>query len=129
MSRTIQTHHSDLVQIQATDEPGPNGGNNRYELSGFDSRSNRSANHADYFLEETKTVILFQNGHPIEHGVNGVTMESLITVVIDRLMGFQSGVESCDDNREAVEYFKKGLEALNRRSDNRTEQVTAMPLI
>ena len=124
MSRQLPTHHADCNNIVATDIPGIGGGNHRYEISGFDFYNNPAATRNDRHLSPTKElVLLFQNGHPAKHGANGVTMEALTEIIIDRLMGFQSGVDRCEESAEAIEHFRKGLECLYERSDKRVEQV------
>lgn len=129
MSRQLPVHHADPISIFATDVPGPSGANNRYTLSGFDTYNNPSATQADRNLNVMKKLtILFQNGHPIDVGVNGITMESLVEIVIDRLLGFQQTALQCDNNKLAVEHFRNGLTALYRRADERTERVVGIPV-
>jgi hypothetical protein len=53
--------------------------------------------------------ISFQNGPINEVGVNGVTNEALIAVVIDRLRGFQSGAYACRENALALTKLEEGL--------------------
>jgi hypothetical protein len=44
----------------------------------------------------------FQHGPIAEVGVNGVTNEALLAILIDRMSGFQSGEFACDENRETL---------------------------
>lgn len=57
----------------------------------------------DYF---TFTRILFQNGPIREQGINGISQEILIAVLIDRLEGFQTGDYKCHDNQVALDHLQ-----------------------
>lgn len=63
--------------------------------------------------------ISFQNGPIKEHGINGVTHESLLMVVAHRLNSFQSGPYVSEDNHEAMEHIAHANEALFRRTKKR----------
>lgn len=128
-SRMLPLHHSDLLTLRATDIPGPSGANHRYVIEGFDIATNPAVIECDRRMYAVpKLVLLYQNGHPIEVGVNGITMEAVITSVIDRLIGFQRGNNPSLENVEIIAHFQKGLELLNRRSDARVEKVELGPL-
>ena len=58
-------------------------------------------------------LISFQNGPIKENGVNGVTQEALLAIVIDRLRSFQNGPYNCADNEEALGACTKALKALH----------------
>lgn len=58
----------------------------------------------------------FQNGPIAQVGVNGVTHEALLAILIDRLEGFQSGPYACDDNQVALIACKQAMKALQRRT-------------
>lgn len=62
----------------------------------------------------------FQHG-PIQegNGVNGIQIEDVLAICIDRLRGFQSGKFACDDNAEALTNCEKALECLQRRTKAR----------
>jgi hypothetical protein len=62
-------------------------------------------------------VLQFQDA-PISHvGVNGLTNEVLIAIVLDRLRCFQAGPYASQDNVLAIEHLEAGLETLKNRSD------------
>jgi hypothetical protein len=89
--REINSHKvnpaNDLLTITALDEPGAGG-----------------ANH-EYMIEAPKGLtcrISFQNGPIAEKGVNGVTQEALIAIIMDRLQAFQSGPFACRENALAL---------------------------
>ncbi len=60
----------------------------------------------------------FQNGPVKEdgNGVNGITHEVLLAVLIDRIRGFQSGPWKCPENALALSYLEGALAALNART-------------
>jgi hypothetical protein len=105
--REITSHKvnpaNDKLRIQVTDEPGAGGANHLYMIEGFDTASNAS----DPFVERhgapaKHTTILFQNGPINESGVNGITQEVLLAIVIDRLQAFQRGPFACRENALAL---------------------------
>lgn len=75
------------------------------------------ANH-DYLLPGL-TRIQFQKGAVAEHGLNGVTQEVLLAVVIDRLRSFQAGPYPCIENSIALEHAEQALAALHQRTISR----------
>jgi len=65
---------------------------------------------------ENAQQIHFQQGPRGEVGINGVTNEQLLAVVIDRLEGFQTSRFACFENANALEHARKALDYLNRRT-------------
>ncbi len=59
--------------------------------------------------------ISFQT-QPLEKGVNGVTNEDLLAVMIDRLKCFQKGPGACKENEEALGLLKAALVVFNSRA-------------
>jgi len=105
--RTIDEHRvnpaNDTLTIAALDEPGHGGANHVYEVSGG---------------ECPPTYIVFQNG-PISvdgNGVNGVTHESLLAIVADRLRSFQKGPYSCKANACALTHIEEAQHWLQQRT-------------
>lgn len=98
--REITSHRvnpaNDVLKIIVTDEPGAGGANHAYEISGYDAGTNAS------FDGESGTTILFQNGPIAESGVNGITQEVLLAIIIDRLQSFQKGPFACRENALAL---------------------------
>lgn len=61
------------------------------------------------------TDINFQKGHR-SGGINGITNEEALAVIIDRLMGFQSGATTaCEQNARALEYLRNAQQELHSR--------------
>lgn len=104
-------NHQLLVAVE--DVPGSGGAHHRYSISGFDARSNPSCNEVP---SPRSTTVLFQNGPIKESGVNGVTHEALLAILIDRMDGFQAGPYANGDNEEARNHLELALRALQRRT-------------
>ena len=121
--REITSHKvnaNEALKIEALDEPGSGGANHLYHLTGFNSASNPSdpwtARHGEPAKHST---ILFQNGPILEVGVNGVTHEALLAVVIDRLQCFQKGPFACRENALALTKLEEAAHWLNHRTQAR----------
>ncbi len=91
----------------------------RYSIEGFDAQTNPE--HADG-ESQTECVLLFQNGTVPEVGVNGITPEILIDVLIDRFEGFQSGQFACTENEKALEGLRQAKDAIQSRTNNRVQR-------
>lgn len=63
--------------------------------------------------------IPFQNGPVGEVGTNGLTHEVLLSIVADRLEGFQAGPYACEENRIALERVNDALATLKMRTNAR----------
>jgi hypothetical protein len=66
--------------------------------------------------------LLFQRGPIAEVGVNGVTNEAVITILIDRLEGFQTGPFACDENEDALMHLRLARAAMFKRTKARMER-------
>lgn len=105
--RTINTHKvnpaNDQLEIAVLDAPGAGGANHEYLISW-------DAGHCG---------ISFQNGPIAENGVNGVTQEALLAVVIDRLRSFQAGQFACRENALALTKLEEAQHWLQHRTRDR----------
>lgn len=112
--RTIDTHKANVcnehIDITVMDEPGPGGACHDYALTIM------AAAGGGPVAEER---IRFQNGPIKEVGTNGLTHESLIAVLIDRMEGFQSGPFANDCNERALEHLRGAQDALLSRTRER----------
>lgn len=121
MSRHITTHvtnpANDKLAIVVTDEPGSGGANHSYRIRGFNTTNNPSKLGME--KPEQDVQILFQNGPINEVGVNGLTHEALLAILIDRLEGFQSGPYASEYNQNALEDVRSALDWLQRRTKER----------
>ena len=71
----------------------------------YDTASNDPGSDAD--VENfVYTRIKFQEGPIKENGINGLSLEALIAVLIDRLEGFQTGTYKCHDNQMALDHLQ-----------------------
>jgi hypothetical protein len=111
---------NDVLKIEVLDEPGAGGANHLYHITGFSSRSNASdpwtARHGQPAEHST---ILFQNGPIAEVGVNGITHEALLAILIDRLEAFQAGPYANDYNATALSHLQSAQGALLDRTRER----------
>lgn len=108
------------LAIAVQDQPGSGGANHLYVISGFDSESNP----CDPFLAAhgapaRHSTVLFQNGPIKEVGVNGITHEALLVILIDRMEGFQAGPFASDDSDLALNHLKAALRRLQKRTRDR----------
>jgi hypothetical protein len=99
---------NDGIAVVAMDEPGSGGAHHLYRL---DVPTNTSG------FEPID--LKFQNGPVAEVGTNGITHESLLAVVIDRLECFQRGPYACRENGDALECIKHALKRLQDRTKAR----------
>lgn len=56
-----------------------------------------------------RATIAFQRGPEKSVGVNGLTNEVLLAIVIDRLERFQAGPAPCEENAEALALLEQAL--------------------
>lgn len=92
------------------DEPGQGGAFHEYFIS-WPSKVDG--------LPENGVRVNFQNGPIKEFGVNGVTQEALLAIVIDRLECFQAGPFKCKANETALTASRLALWHLQTRTRER----------
>ncbi len=122
MMREITRHEQNVankqIQIQVMDEPGPGGANYRYDV------------YIPYRIVDAGPVkfemvtLEFQDG-PVDkdgNGVNGLTHEVLLAIIIDRLEGFQRGPYKCLENEAVCQNLKSALMWLQQRTNKRVER-------
>jgi hypothetical protein len=126
MPRTLTDHKltglNDGLTITVLDEPGPGGANHQYSIRWTNERDQT----------EPHCFIGFQNG-PIKDtgGINGISNEALLAIVIDRLQGFQHGPTwfgkdeggrgefACRENAIALTHLETALMFLQKRTRDR----------
>lgn len=122
--RIIESHKTndcnEAITIEA-DERDPDNGNTShvYHLSWP-----MEDYHLSWPMEEggegtDGVTVEFQHGPIQEVGVNGVTNEALLALLIDRIEGFQSGEFACNENGDALHGLKHAMQALLRRTQKR----------
>ena len=124
--RQIETHKvnglNEMIEVQVLDEPGPGGACHRYRVcvpiinpaeAHVEENSRRMGTYCD---------IRFQKGPIAEVGVNGISNESLLAVLIDRMKGFVDGPYSCEENVEALRCLIAAKQALHKRTEERVSR-------
>jgi hypothetical protein len=61
----------------------------------------------------------FQHGPIKEVGVNGITNEALLAIVLDRLRGFQESPFKCRENAVAITKLEEAMMWLHKRTLDR----------
>jgi hypothetical protein len=104
---------NDLLDILVLDAPGQGNANHEYRIEAYNDPYEKSGTPVVY------QNISFQNGPIKEFGVNGISNEALLAIIIDRLRGFQSGEYTCEDNKESLLHAESCLEWLQKRTKDR----------
>lgn len=116
------------LEILVLDEPGTGGANYVYSV-----RANFGPKMPNTMLYEVDDVkvegdgswsgelcrVSFQNGPIKEAGVNGVTQEAFLAIVIDRLTSFQAGPYPSTRNAAALDHCHSALTDLQARTRDR----------
>lgn len=112
--RTITDHKlnglNDTLRISVLDEPGQGGACHEYDID---------VEFHTPVSDFPTCHVRFQNGPIQEAGVNGISGEALLAIVIDRLRSFQSGPFSCRDNAIALTHCEEALMWLQKRTRDR----------
>jgi hypothetical protein len=120
--REITSHKvnpvNDVIKVLVTDEPGAGGANHRYDVTGYDATDNKSFAFGARSTSSGVT-ILFQNGPIGDAGVNGITQEVLLAIIIDRLESFQKGQFACRENAIALTHLETAKLWLFKRTLDR----------
>lgn len=95
------------LAVQVMDEPGQGGACHEYRICSSGA------------FPDVDLRISFQNGPIKEFGLNGVTQETLLAVVIDRLRSFQEGPFACEANASALAKCEGALFDLEARTRDR----------
>lgn len=110
--RTVDYHKinptNDRLDIVVADPPGHGGASHVYRVEYTATAGG-----------EPLATIEFQNGPIAENGINGVTQEILLAIVIDRLRSFQSGPFSSRENALALTKCEEALHWLQQRTLDR----------
>ena len=93
------------IQVHAMDEPGPQGVRHLYKV--FFSGPHGM---------QVQTDFAFQKGEIVEAGLNGITMETLLAICLDRLQDFQDGSEASKLYEIAMRHVEEALQALHVRT-------------
>lgn len=121
--REITTHKGneldDALTIRALNEPGHGGACHHYVIDTPSLQFRVEGSDGTERLHGHLAGIAFQEGPVKEHGVNGISIESLLAICIDRLEGFQSGPYRNGCNEEAMAHLKYAMTRLKARTAER----------
>lgn len=95
---------NDELDVLALDGPGQGGASHLYSI---------------VHDENLSVEVYFQNGPIGEVGVNGVTNEAILAILIDRMKGFQSGAFSCRENALVLTKLQEAMHWLQHRTRDR----------
>lgn len=95
------------ISVAVLDEPGPGGASHLYSVIVKTDEGG------------TVDLVRFQKGPIAEHGANGITQETLLAIVEDRLKCFQAGPYACRENAVALTKVQEAMMWLNKRTADR----------
>ena len=115
--REITSHKvnglNEALSIGVLDEPGPGGAHHEYLIEALGGAAGEVQN---------ATHIKFQKGPIQEAGVNGISNESLLAIVEDRLKCFQAGQYACRENALALTHLQDAMHWLHHRTRERVQR-------
>jgi hypothetical protein len=118
--RKITSHRvgglNEDLAIHVLDEPGSGGACHQYTI-GCCLNPGTDEGGVNFMCD-----INFQNGPLKEAGINGISNEALLAIVIDRLQGFQSGQYASRENAIALTKAQESLHWLQHRTRERLER-------
>jgi hypothetical protein len=103
---------NEKLKIEALGVPKGGGAYCYYRISGYNVDFNDAMIGGDF----KSTYLLFQNGPVAEVGVNGITHEALLAVLIDRLRCFQNGPYANKHDAAALQHLEDALMHLQART-------------
>ena len=106
---------NDKLRVTVMDEPGHGGACHDYHVTGFSQTVEFDVGPLDI----DNVLIQFQNGPINEVGVNGITHEVLLAILIDRMEGFQAGQYACRENALALTKMQEAQMWLQKRTRDR----------
>ena len=116
MHTFITTHHApglnEQLKLEVLDEPGRGNMHHEYLISTI-------LDGYTFGVVAGAVVLKFQKGPIKEAGVNGISNEILLAIVMHRLQCAQAGEYACQENQDALACITSGLEALHSRTKNR----------
>jgi len=100
------------LRIDVMDDPGDGGACHEYRVS--------LVNPGDEATPLTvRQEISFQKGALDDKGLNGISNEALLAIVIDRMQGFQTSKFACRENALALTSMEQALMWLQKRTRDR----------
>lgn len=120
--RDVNSGSKKYTKIICLDEPGAGGACHEYRVIESIPNNEDYVGCTEYVEPTIFTNIGFQKGPIKENGVNGIQNEDLISIVIDRLQGFQSGEYSCHENACAITKLEEAIMWLRKRTQDREDR-------
>lgn len=102
---------NEALTITVLDVPGISGASCMYLIEGFMHDPGTGQNQYPF----RQVLLPFQNG-PIANGLNGITHEALLAILIDRLKGFQAGPYEHKANQNALNHLEAAMTHLQART-------------
>ena len=68
--------------------------------------------------------IFFQNGSTVNYGYNGLTLEALCAIMIDRFKYYQTTEYKTNDNQKCIEKLEEIIQLQKDRGEDYTENTT-----
>ncbi len=112
--RVLKSGMHRFTDVFVVDEPGEGGAHHEYAVSPINLPK-------DVVVGEY-AFIRFQKGPVGENPPNGLFMEDLLNIVVDRLECFQSGDFACRENALALTKVQEALHWLNHRTSDRIDR-------
>jgi len=110
-SHKVNGLNEQLSVMAYLDEPGPGNARHCYTIG-----------YCDEGGVSPIVDIVFQNGPISETGVNGISNESLLAIIEDRLIAFEAGEYSCRENYMALTKLQEAMMWLKKRTLDRVER-------
>lgn len=114
---------NDKLTITVLDEPGAGGACHLYKIDGFSCPhgplTGEQGGHPVLVQHPNFVVLPFQNGPIGEVGINGITQEALLAILLDRMRAFQAGPYACRENAIALTKMEEAQMWLHRRTQGR----------
>lgn len=106
---------NEALQIGAVDERTPDGANHVYTIEIIGQL--KSGGSPNVIIDRLR--LNFQQGPLKEAGLNGISIEALLAVVIHHAQGFQAGPYKCRENACAITHLEEALMWLQKRTRER----------
>jgi len=113
---------NEALKIVVLDEPGAGNACHKYAIEYPAAEDAAGFRDAEDQAWKNACVISFQDGPIAEAGINGISNEALVAVVIDRLQGFQSGDYKCRENAIALTKLEEAMHWLQHRTRERVSR-------
>ena len=101
----------ECVEVVTTDLRASDNAHHKYAIAVFDGD-----------MQVEQCVLNFQNGGLKEVGANGITDQSLLAIVLDRLRSFNGGQFGCRENSIAITKIEEALLWMEKRSNDRARR-------